>query len=47
MCYTQHHVWFTVPAWGHLTAAAALVTRMLEVNPSLVVTFVTHKLMGE
>ncbi|KZL64821.1 indole-3-acetate beta-glucosyltransferase [Colletotrichum incanum] len=42
MTYQQHHVWHVWPAWGHVTSTIALITEMLEVNQSLVVTFVSH-----
>ncbi|KAF4805741.1 UDP-glycosyltransferase [Colletotrichum siamense] len=42
MTCQQHHVWHVWPAWGHVTSTISLITEMLEVNRSLVVTFVSH-----
>ncbi|KAK2743136.1 indole-3-acetate beta-glucosyltransferase [Colletotrichum kahawae] len=45
MAYQQHHAWYVFPVWGHITSANALIIKMLEENPALVVTYVTHSLV--
>ncbi|KAF4818959.1 UDP-glycosyltransferase 76D1 [Colletotrichum siamense] len=45
MVYEQHHAWYVFPVWGHITSANALIIKMLEENPALVVTYVTHSLV--
>lgn len=47
MSYKQHHVWYLVPAWGHLTSANALMHRMLQLNPSLLITVIIHASIRE
>ncbi|KAF5519386.1 UDP-glycosyltransferase 72B1 [Colletotrichum aenigma] len=37
MVYQQHHAWYVFPVWGHITSANALIIKMLEENPALVV----------
>jgi hypothetical protein len=45
MSYKQHHVWYLAAAWGHLTSANALINRMLQLNPPLLITVITHALI--
>jgi len=45
MSYKQHHVWYLAAAWGHLTSANALINRMLHLNPSLLISVVTHAMI--
>jgi hypothetical protein len=47
MAYTSHHVYFEVPAWGHLTSGNALIAKCLAANEGLVVTLVVHDMIGE
>ncbi|KAL2060536.1 hypothetical protein VTL71DRAFT_9177 [Oculimacula yallundae] len=47
MAYQQHHAWYVFPVWGHVTSANALIANMLQSNPALVVTYVTHSLVGK
>ncbi|CZR66912.1 uncharacterized protein PAC_16813 [Phialocephala subalpina] len=47
MAFKQHHAWFLVPSWGHITSANALISRMLQLNPDLVVTVVHHAMTFE
>lgn len=39
MVYQQHHAWYVFPVWVHITSANALIIKMLEENPALVVTY--------
>lgn len=46
MPFQQHQAWYVVPAWGHMTSANALIVRLLQLNPSLVITYLIPAMVG-